>query len=81
MDASRERKAIHAARRAYKSAMALGAEERIALMSLVRLTAWRIPAWMVRRSKRSLLPNSAIAGRPARPPRLTRRRGATAKPS
>lgn len=31
MDASREKKAIHAARRAYKSAMALGAEERIAL--------------------------------------------------
>ena len=31
MDASREMKAIHAARRAYKSAMAIGAEKRIAL--------------------------------------------------
>jgi hypothetical protein len=31
MDASREMKAIHAARRPYKSAMALGAEKRIAL--------------------------------------------------
>jgi hypothetical protein len=31
MNASREKKAIHAARRAYKSAMAVGAEERIAL--------------------------------------------------
>jgi hypothetical protein len=31
MDASREKKAVHAARRAYKSALALGAEERIAL--------------------------------------------------
>jgi hypothetical protein len=36
MDALREKKAIHAARRAYKSAMALGAEERIAL-DVVRL--------------------------------------------